>query len=152
MDEIRKTLHIAPVMRFVVESTTWIWLLLLGLGVFGISVVQAEDRLILDSWVFLLLLVLSLFLLSQFNFPGDKKPHGKMVLGWQRILVEMFSAGLGIFAAWVIFGLLGFILQMGISLLSFFLDRERWKWFLGYREEPPEFVRALGNYIPNRSK
>ncbi|MHA1975448.1 MAG: hypothetical protein ACW98F_08105 [Candidatus Hodarchaeales archaeon] len=126
MSEIRNIVHIAPVMRFVVELTTWTWLILLG-----IQVVDDSERMIFDSWIFLILLLLSLFLLSQMNFPGDKKPHGKMVTGWQRILVEIFSASLGIFAAWVIFGPLGVMFQTGISILSFFLDRERWKWFLG---------------------
>ncbi|PWI48469.1 hypothetical protein CEE45_06175 [Candidatus Heimdallarchaeota archaeon B3_Heim] len=148
MAEIRDTLHIAPIMRFVVEFSTWIWLLLLGIESIGISLLSSHDRKIFPSWVYLILLGLSLFLLSQFNFPGDKKPHGKMVQGWQRILVEIFSATLGIFAAWVIFGLFGAILQAMISILSFFLDRERWKWFLGIRKEPPIFVLALGNYPP----
>lgn len=146
MDEFRNSLHLAPVMRFVVELTTWIWLLLIG-----IQVVDAQGLLGFESWVFLILLVLSLFLLSQFNFPGDKKPHGKMVTGWQRITVEVFSASLGVIAAWVIFGMISVFFQTGISFFSFYLDRERWKWFLGFREDPPDYVLALGNYPPKNS-
>ncbi len=152
MNEIRDVLHIVPIMRFVVESTTWIWLLLIGIETFGFPVINSKNRMIFDSWVFLGFLLLSLFLLSQFNFPGDKKPHGKMVAGWQRITVEIFSATLGIFAAWVIFGVLGAIFQTAVSVLSFILDRERWKWFLGYREGPPNFVLALGNFPQENSE
>ncbi|MHA2224711.1 MAG: hypothetical protein ACXAC8_05880 [Candidatus Hodarchaeales archaeon] len=141
MNGFQNSLHLAPVMRFAVELTTWIWLLLIG-----IQVVDTQERLVFDSWVFLVLFVLSIFLLSQLNFPGDKKPHGKMVTGWQRITVEVFSSSLGMFAAWVIFGMIGVFFQIGISFFSFYLDRERWKWFLGFREEPPEYVLALGNY------
>ena len=146
MSEIGNILHIAPIMRFVVEFTTWIWLLLIGIETFGFKVINPDNRMIFDSWVFLGLLIVSLFLLSQLNFPGDKKPHGKMVTGWQRIIVELFSASLGIFAAWVIFGSLGTIFQTVLSLFSFFLDRERWKWFLGRRKSPPDFVLALGHF------
>ncbi len=151
MSEIRGTMFKAPLMRFMLELTTWVWLLILGLETFNFSLVDSQERTKIDSWIFLALLILSVFLLSQFNFPGDKKPHGKMVSGWQRIGVEIFSACIGIFAAWILFGSLGIIFQTSISVVAFYFDRERWKWFLDYREEPPDFVLVLGNYFPKEA-
>jgi len=142
MNKKANPIHPAPIMRFFVELTTWIWLLLIGLGL----VIESESQ-IIPAWVFLLLLVLSVVLLSQLNFPGDKKPHGKMVKGEVRILIEVFSALLGIFGAWILFDILGVFLQTGLTLLSFYLDLDRWKWFLGKNEEPPEYVIALGHNI-----
>ncbi len=146
MAEIREALHIAPIMRFVLELTTWVWSLLLGLPTFGVGIIDSQVQMDFEPWIYLGLLIISIFLLSQFNFPGDKKPHGKMVTGWQRILVEIFSAGLGIFAAWILFGILGLLFQLALTIFAFILDRERWKWFLGFRKEPPSFVLALGHY------
>ena len=41
----------------------------LGIETFGFKIVNSDNRLIFESWVFLALLIVSLFLLSQFNFP-----------------------------------------------------------------------------------
>ncbi len=133
-------LHPVPVMRFLVELTTWIWLLVAGLGF-----ATGSERQVLPAWVFLLLLVISMFLLSQLNFPGDKKTHGKMVRDEIRILVEISSSLLGIFGAWILFGLLGFVSQLILTLISFYLDRDRWKWFLGRNKILPDYVLALGH-------
>ena len=141
MNEKANPIHPAPIMRFLVELSTWLWLLLVGLGL-----AVDTGRQILPSWFFLILLVLSLALLSQLNFPGDKKPHGKMVGGEVRISVEIFSALLGIFGAWTLFGTSGIFFQLILTLFSFYFDRDRWKWFLGMNTEPPDFVIALGNY------
>ncbi len=138
----------APVFRFVVELTTWTWLLVLGIVTFNINPfnIDFNSRMGVESWIFLLLLVISLSLLSQFNFPGDKKEHGILVPGWIRISIEIFSGFIGIFAAWFLFTIIGLFSQSILVLLSFFLDRERWKWLLGLRSDPPSFVLALGHY------
>ncbi|MFW9997160.1 MAG: hypothetical protein ACFFD4_34270 [Candidatus Odinarchaeota archaeon] len=138
----------APVFRFIVELTTWVWLLILGLMTFNINIltVDISTRTGIEPWFFLFLLGISLLLLSQFNVLGDKKPHGRLVPGWLRIIIEISSASLGIFAAWILFGLTGGLLQACLVLFAFFLDRERWKWFLGLRSDPPSFVKVLGYY------
>jgi hypothetical protein len=141
MNDKINSIHAAPIMRFLVELTTWVWLLLISLGL-----AIDSTRHTLPNWFFFLLLLLSLVLLSQLNFPGDKKPHGKMVRGEIRIFVEIFSAILGIFGAWILFNSLGVVLQLALTLLSFYLDLDRWKWFLGKNEVPPNYVIALGNY------
>ena len=141
MNKNANPIHPAPIMRFFVELTTWIWLLMIGVGLANDS-----ERQILPGWVFLLLLVISMFLLSQLNYPGDKKPHGKMVKGEIRIMVEVFSSLLGILGAWILFGNFGVLLQAVLTLTSFYLDLERWKWFLGRNELPPDIVIALGHY------
>ena len=141
MNEKANPIHPAPIMRFLVELSTWLWLLLVGLGL-----AVDTGRQILPSWFFLILLVLSLAFLSQLNFPGDKKPHGKMVGGEVRISVEIFSALLGIFSAWFLFGVSGVSIQLIFTLFSFYLDLDRWKWFLGRKENPPDHVIALGYY------
>jgi hypothetical protein len=134
-------IHPAPIMRFLVELTTWIWLLMISLGL-----AIDSSRHALPNWFFFLLLLLSLGMLSQLNFPSDKKPHGKMVRGEIRIFVEIFSSILGIFGAWILFDNLGGFLQLVLTLISFYLDLDRWKWFLGRNEVPPDYVIALGNY------
>ncbi len=98
MSQKANPIHPAPILRFLVELTTWVWLLLIELGL----AVESE-RILLPTWVFLLMLALSLIMLSQLNFPSDKKPHGKMVSGIARISVEIFSSILGIFGAWILF-------------------------------------------------
>jgi hypothetical protein len=141
MNKNANPIHPAPIMRFFVELTTWIWLLMIGVGL-----AIDSERQILPAWVFLLLLVISMFLLSQLNFPGDKKPHGKMVKGEIRIIVEVFSSLLGILGAWILFDNFGVLLQTVFTLTSFYLDLDRWKWFLGRNELPPSYVIALGHY------
>ena len=141
MNKKTNPIHPAPIVRFFLELTTWIWLLLIGLGL-----AVGSNRQILPAWVFLLLLVISLVLLSQFNFPGDKKPHGKMVRGEVRILVEVSSSILGIIGVWILFGTFGSFFQLILTIYSFYLDRDRWKWFLGKNKEPPIYVLALGHY------
>ncbi|MHA2346802.1 MAG: hypothetical protein ACXACP_08805 [Candidatus Hodarchaeales archaeon] len=146
MSDKPNPIHPAPLMRFIIELTTWTWLLVIGLTFFNVTFITQKENPIGESWIYLLLLLLSLFLLSQFNFPGDKKPHGKMVSGTIRIAVEFFSASLGIIAAWVLFGMIGIVLQTVISVIAFYLDRDRWRWMLGQLKIPPDYVIALGYY------
>ena len=141
MNEKANPIHPAPIMRFLVELSTWIWLLMISLGL-----AIDSSRHTLPDWLFFLLLLLSLGMLSQLNFPGDKKPHGKSVRGEVRIFVEIFSSLLGIIGAWILFDNLGAFLQLLLTLFSFYLDLDRWKWFLGRNEVPPDYVIALGNY------
>jgi len=141
----RGSLYIAPFFRFLVELTTWAWLLILGLRTFDINIIDSdvETRISVASWIYLILFLLSLITLSQLNFPGDKRNQGILVPGWTRIGVEIGSGLLGIFAAWALFGTFVGVLQTFLTLIAFFFDRERWKWFLGYRQEPPEYVKAI---------
>ena len=146
MSDELNPIHPAPLMRFVIELTTWIWLLLIGLAFFSIDIIKPKENLIGEPWFYLIILILSIFLLSQFNFPGDKKPHGKTVSGEIRIIIEIFSASLGVFAAWILFGLIGVMFQSLLSLIAFYLDRDRWRWMLGQLSIPPDYVLALGNF------
>ncbi len=108
--------------RFLTELTTWVWLFLAG---------------------FWYLTILSLVALAAFNFPGDKKVQGIIVPGWIRISIEIFSGLLGIFGAWVLIGDLGTLFQSILVVVTFFLDRERWKWMLGWHSEAPSYVQAV---------
>ena len=137
MNQKANPIHPAPIMRFLVELTTWIWLLMSSLG---LTIIQVPY----PVWFFPFLLAISIVMLSQLNFPGDKKAHGKMVSGKVRIFVEIFSAFLGLISARIVFDLLGLYLQLILSLISFYLDRDRWKWFLERNEGPPDYVIALG--------
>ncbi|MHA2032080.1 MAG: hypothetical protein ACW99Q_22135 [Candidatus Kariarchaeaceae archaeon] len=138
-------LYLAPFFRFLVELTTWVWFLILGLRTFDINILSSdvESRISIAPWTYLILLLISLIALSQLNFPGDKRNHGILVPGWTRIGVEIGSGLLGIFGAWALFGLFVGVLQTFLTLIAFFFDRERWKWFLGHRQEPPEYVKAI---------
>jgi hypothetical protein len=144
MSEKLNPIHPAPIMRFMIEFTTWTWLLVISLTYFGFDLIILEENLIGEPWIYLVLLIASLVLLSQFNFPGDKKPHGKLVSGRIRISIEIFSASLGVLSAWFLFGLIGIIIQVILTLSVFYLDRDRWRWMLGRLVAPPDYVVALG--------
>ena len=123
-------LWLPPLMRFVVELTTWIWLLFFNF----------------------LLLILSLISLALLNYPGDKRPQADKVTGFEipgglRIFVEINSAIMGIIAAFEIFSILGLTFQIAITLFSFYLDYDRWGWMLG-RKSMPNYV----SYVHKKSK
>ena len=111
-----------PMMRFLVELTTWFWLLFFNF----------------------LLLILSILSLAVLNFPGDKRPSNMNTLGFEipgalRIFIEINSAILGMLAAYSVFSTLGFVFQVTITLFSFYLDSDRWGWMLG-RKPVPNYV------------
>ncbi len=119
---LKDKLWLPPAFRFITELTTWIWLLIY-------------------KWP---LIFLSIPLLSMLNYPGDKKPAeqgviGLAVSGWIRISVEVFSAILGIIAAFMVFNMIGLIFQTIITIFSFFLDKDRWLWMFG-KKDIPNFV------------
>jgi hypothetical protein len=96
------------------------------------------------NWGYFLVFLLSAGLLGTFNYPGDKKKSGPVnVGGMTRIGIEIFSAFLGILGAWILFSSIGFFVQVGLTLVTFTLDRARWSWFLGYRKTPPESVLRI---------
>lgn len=111
-------LWLPPTVRFIVEATTWIYLLIY-------------------NWY---ILPLSLISLAIFNFPGDKSPEGQSigfnVPGIVRILVEFGSAALGIFAAYQISPQLAFYIQLILTILMIILDWHRYMWMLGKAEVP----------------
>ncbi|MHA2090153.1 MAG: hypothetical protein ACW98K_04775 [Candidatus Kariarchaeaceae archaeon] len=122
--EKKMTLWKEPTMRFLVELLTWGYLVLAG------------------YWY---LTILSMAMLSTINFRGDKKPAdvggpGYMAPGWARIATEFSFGVLGIWAAWLYLGSIGGIIQLILTLTSFFLDRKRWWWMLGKLPEPPLYV------------
>ncbi len=133
-----KVLFLPPLMRFIVELTIWIWLLLAAIFVY---------------WGFALLLALSLLSLALLNYPGDKrsvdsKNIGLSIPGWTRISVEIVSTGLGINAGFfygehIYIGLVILIPQIVITLISFSLDFKRWLWMLGKLDDPPNYVTAV---------
>lgn len=114
-------LWLPPSVRFIVEATTWIFLLIY-------------------NWY---ILPLSLISLAIFNFPADKKPQGQGigfdVPGIVRILVEFGSAALGIFAAYKVSPDLGFYIQCILTILMIILDWHRYLWMLG-KAEVPDYV------------
>lgn len=119
---LKDKLWLPPAFRFITELATWILLLIY-------------------KWP---LIILSVPLLSMLNYPGDKRSveqgvTGLAVPGWIRISVEFFSAILGIFAAFMVFGVIGLGLQTLITSFSFFLDKDRWLWMLG-KKDIPDFV------------
>lgn len=116
----------APAMRFLLELITWGLLLFAG------------------YWYLMAVIILAL---SQFNFPGDKKPvelrkPGIMVPGFVRLFVEFVGAGLGIFVA-IVMG--GFWIYAVIPLIALWivLDFTRMLWMLGLKDEPPQHVTAI---------
>ncbi|MFW9929711.1 MAG: hypothetical protein ACFFD1_09990 [Candidatus Thorarchaeota archaeon] len=123
-------IYLAPTLRFLVELTTWSWFLLAAL---------------MKDTVYILFFFLSVFLLAVFNFPGDKMKDGPInVQGWVRISIEAFSALLGVFGAWVLFGDIGLLLQLTLTIFVFIVDFERLRWMLGLRKNPPIWVKNLG--------
>ncbi|MCE7736456.1 MAG: hypothetical protein GPJ54_16365 [Candidatus Heimdallarchaeota archaeon] len=128
MDQDR--LWLPPLMRFIVELTTWLWLLLFNF----------------------ILLVLSVISLALLNYPGDKRPQdtkgiGVNVPGILRIFVEINSAILGIIAAFEILSVIGLVFQVTITLFSFYLDYDRWLWMVG-RKPMPNYV----SYVHKKAK
>ncbi|MFW9905092.1 MAG: hypothetical protein ACFFFH_12210 [Candidatus Thorarchaeota archaeon] len=120
---------IPPIFRFLTEFTTWSWFILAAFT---------------KNLIYITGLILSIGLLAFFNTPGDKAKDGPVnVPGYLRIVIEIFSGFLGIFGAWILFGVFGLLLQGGLTILTFILDAERWAWFLGIREHPPESVSRL---------
>ena len=131
-------LFIPPTMRFLTELSTWIWLLLSAIFV---------------CYGFGILLAISLTSLGFLNFPGDKrsadsKNIGLSVPGWTRVGVEILSAAMGLVGAYY-FGeymyswMVVFLPQLGITLISFYLDFKRWLWMLGRRDQTPEYVTVV---------
>ena len=120
-----------PLFRLLLELTTWAWFLVLTFQV---------------DLIYILGLLVSLLLLAVFNFPGDKKLKGPVnVPGIVRIGIEIFSALLGIYAAFILFADVGAILQIVLTLIAFVLDYQRWEWMLGMRSGPPESVTKIHN-------
>ena len=114
-------LLLPPAFRFIVEITTWVWLLFAG---------------------FWYLSLLSFFVLGIFNVKDDKNFEGILVPGYLRVFFEYFSAFLGILSAYLYFHLLLLaVLQSILVLITFILDKERLKWFLGVNKYPPLYVR-----------
>ncbi|MHA2031305.1 MAG: hypothetical protein ACW99Q_18155, partial [Candidatus Kariarchaeaceae archaeon] len=68
--------------------------------------------------------------------PIDEKGIGLAVPGIIRILVEIGSAALGLFAAFEFFSIPGLLFQLSITIISFYLDFERWLWMIGKNEIP----------------
>ena len=124
-------LLLPPTLRFLLELTTWIWLLLAG---------------------FWYLTLLSIFALSIFNAKDDKKFEGIQVPGYFRVLIELLSALLGIIGAYLYFHLLliGF-LQCILVLFTLVLDKDRLKWLLGIDAYPPLYVRPYYEKLYQKS-
>ena len=131
-------LLLPPTMRFIVELSTWTWLILAG---FKYSL----------SWyyaIFWVLAVVSIASLASLNYPGDKrdasaKQIGLTVPGWLRVSIEFISGSLGVTAAFFYVGLAGGIPQLTVTLVAFFLDRKRWMWMFGILAEPPDYVTIV---------
>jgi hypothetical protein len=130
--EIRKSVVpplIPPLFRLLLELTTWLWFIIAAITV---------------HWIFIGGFILSAALLGAFNFPGDKTREGPIsVAGYHRVTIEIFSGFLGVIGAWVLFKELGLIFQLGLTVLAFILDLERWAWLLGIRPTPPESVTRI---------
>ena len=113
-----------PLFRFLAELTTWIVLIITGF------------------WYFT---VLSMLTFALVNFNGDKKAKdsemaGIYVKGWIRILIELGFGLIGCGFSIYYFDAIVAIILCSIIVLSFFLDRERWLWMLGKRDDPPAYV------------
>lgn len=133
-----KFLFLPPLMRFILELTTWIWLLLAAIFI---------------HYGFAFLLAFSVLSLALLNTPGDKrsadsKNLGPSIPGWVRVSVEVLSASLGMFGAfyfgqYIFIGLVVLIPQIVITLISFSLDFKRWLWLLGKLDDPPNYVLVV---------
>ena len=113
-----------PLFRFLAELTTWIVLIITGF------------------WYFT---VLSMLTFALVNFNGDKKAKdsemaGIYVKGWIRILIELGFGLIGCGFSIYYFDAIVAIILCSIIVLSFFLDREKWLWMLGKRDDPPAYV------------
>jgi len=116
----------APFFRFIMELTTWIWLIFTNLYLLAFSILS----------------------LAFLNFPGDKKPAKEGVIGLAipgklRVILEILTALLGFPAAYFFLGTIGFLLQVLIVLLYIKLDLPRLKWMWGIEKTPPEYVTQL---------
>lgn len=126
------SLFISPSLRFIMELTAWLWLLVIGI--------------IIDP-LYLILFIVSLSVMATMNYPGDKKHDGPISIpGWLRIFNELVFAGLlSIFGAYLLFGVNGLIVQSIIVLLVIIFDFPRYLWMLGYKENPPDYVTIIHN-------
>jgi hypothetical protein len=110
--------------RFLAELTTWIVLIVAGYWYVTIA---------------------SVLVFALVNFNGDKKPKdaemaGVYVKGWIRIAVELGFGLIGCGVSIYYFNNILSVILCAIILVSFFLDRERWLWMLGKRDDAPPYV------------
>ena len=134
----RKFLFLPPLMRFIVEFTTWIWLLLAAIFI---------------HYGFAFLLAFSVLSLALINALGDKRSAdsrnlGPSIPGWVRVSVEVLSAILGMFGAfyfgqYIFIGFVVLLIQLSITLFSFLLDFKRWMWLLGRKDHAPKYVTKV---------
>lgn len=130
--DLRLSLFISPTLRFIMELTCWIWLLIAGLTI---------------NIIYLGLFLLSVSLMATLNFPGDKKHDGPVSIpGWLRIFNELMFAGLlGIFGSFLLFEINGIIIQSVIVILVIIFDFSRYLWMLGFKNNPPKYVSYWKN-------
>jgi hypothetical protein len=130
MAKLQKMNYLPPLFRFIMELTAWIYFIVLA---------------IYNDVLYIVVFFMSVSCLAIFNFPGDKKIDGPVdVPGWLRIGNEWFSGGLvSIVGAFLLFQLLGVVVQSILILIVIILDRKRYFWMLGLESNPPVYVSML---------
>ena len=130
MSTQKQIIFLPPLFRFLMELTAWGYFIILTFTV---------------DFLYIIVTLISIFLLASFNFSGDKKNDGPInIPGWTRILNEWFSGGLlSIFGAYLLWQEVGAILQIILILFVIILDRKRYYWMLGYSNTAPEYVTVL---------
>ena len=129
---------VGPFFRFVMELTTWIWLV--------ITIFQSLTA--VAQYTAIGLLLFSVGSLSLLNYPGDKRPVEEGVIGMAipgkvRVLLEIFTGLLGLFFSLILLGLLGVVLQFVIFFMYLRFDTERISWLWGWQTYPPEYVTKM---------
>lgn len=117
---------VAPFFRFVMELTSWIWMLL-------------------TFWFFAIPSIISLAFL---NVPGDKQPKEDGVTGFAipgklRVILEVGTATLGLLISVIYFPIPVPILQLLITIAYLRTDSPRLSWLWGWSTYPPEYVTQL---------
>ena len=136
MSTKNQTLFLPPLFRFLMELTAWGYFIILAFTV---------------DILYILVTILSVFLLAVFNFPGDKKENGPVnIPGWTRILNEWFSGGfISIIGAYILWQEVGAVLQFVLILVVIVLDRKRYSWMLGY-SDAPDYVTVIQSHFKNK--
>lgn len=115
------------IVKFSMEMTTWLWLLM---ATFLVNI------------LFIVLLILSIAGMGFTGFPGDKAHDARFLIpGWLRISIELILVALfGIVASYYLFGSIGLLLQSLLVLLTIIFEFQRYLWMLGFRNSPPAYI------------
>lgn len=122
-------LYIPLSVHFLLELSMWLWLLIASL---------------LDDFFYILLLLITIVIFMGFKASNDPIKKSKFTVpGILILLLELFSFSLGIFACYVLFGLLGLIFQLLFTLTTYIINYQRVLWLLGLKTEIPETMNVF---------